>query len=322
MSELSLIRPDAFAVAWPSEQARAVTLTEIWLRSFKSQHTRTSYRRDLTAWLAWCTQCRVSPSAARIAHADMWIEHQRQAGAADKSILRRIHAVSSWYEYLIINTAEDAVPLATRNPARTKAKPKIDRNYTPTVSLSRAEADRLIAAADADSRVASALIRLLLAEGLRIGSVIDARITDLGHDRGHRTLTLTVKGGKKKLVPIPPFIGEAVNAMLAGRGDPEDGPLFLTTTGRPLYELWVWRLVRRLGRKAAIPQAAQMAPHSLRHTAITEYLESGASLHEAQDFAGHADPRTTQTYNHARNNLDRHGSYVLAARYGAGNATQ
>jgi site-specific recombinase XerD len=311
-----LVRPDTFAIGLPDDTVRRLTdLTEVWLHSFKSQNTRTAYRRALESWITLCAACRTEPGDARIAHADMWIEKQRLAGAADRSIAHRVSAVSSWYGYLIINTAEDPVPLATRNPMKTKAKPKIDPNYTPTVSLDGAEADRLIAAADEDSLVASALIRLLLAEGLRIGSAINAMIPDLGHDKGHRILTITVKGGNKKVIPLPPFVADRIDRMLTARGDPEDGPLFLTTKGRPLYELWVWRLVRRLGRKAGVPQAAKMSPHSLRHTAITEYLASGASLHDAQRFAGHADTRTTQIYDHSKRDLDQHGSYVLAGRY-------
>ena len=52
--------------------------------------------------------------------------------------------------------------------------------------------------------------------------------------------------------------------------------------------------------------------------AIPELLDSGASLRDAQDFARHKDPRTTRKYDHGRGNLDRHGSYALAARYGRG----
>jgi len=166
----------------------------------------------------------------------------------------------------------DPVPLATHNPGKTKARPVIDRNYTPTVSLSRAESDRLLDEADAESLLASVLIRLLLAAGLRIGSAIGADIDDVGHDRGHRVLTLNVKGGHKKVVPIPPFVGELLDYMLAERGNPADGPLFITPRqGVRVYELYVWRLIRRLGRRAGVPQAEQLSPHPLRHTAITQF---------------------------------------------------
>jgi len=43
---------------------------------------------------------------------------------------------------------------------------------------------------------------------------------------------------------------------------------------------------------------------------------------DVQDFAGHADPRTTRRYDRCRNNLDRHATYALAARLGRGPGPQ
>jgi site-specific recombinase XerD len=63
----------------------------------------------------------------------------------------------------------------------------------------------------------------------------------------------------------------------------------------------------------AVPlKATSLHPHDLRHAFVTLSLDAGASLHDVQDAAGHADPRTTQRYNRARNNLDKHPTYALA----------
>lgn len=52
------------------------------------------------------------------------------------------------------------------------------------------------------------------------------------------------------------------------------------------------------------------------HTAITELLDTtNGDLRRAQDFAGHADPRTTRRHDRNRNQLDGHGAYLLAGRY-------
>jgi hypothetical protein len=37
------------------------------------------------------------------------------------------------------------------------------------------------------------------------------------------------------------------------------------------------------------------------------------SLRDVQDFAGHADPRTTRRYDRSRDQLDRNATYILAA---------
>ena len=72
----------------------------------------------------------------------------------------------------------------------------------------------------------------------------------------------------------------------------------------------------RLARRAGLAAASGLSPHSLRHTAITEILDAtGGDLRRAQDFAGHADPRTTRRYDRRRDQLDNHGAYLLAGRF-------
>ncbi len=144
---------------------------------------------------------------------------------------------------------------------------------------------------------------------------MDALVDDLGYDSGHRVLYLTRKGGHRDRVAVPPGVGEPIDKMLAQRGNPTSGLLFLTERGRPLYPAWSFRLLKRLGRMARVPQAERLSAHSMRATAITEYLRI-APPQDVQDFARHKDPRTTRRYDKARGNLDRAGSYVLATRYG------
>jgi site-specific recombinase XerD len=58
--------------------------------------------------------------------------------------------------------------------------------------------------------------------------------------------------------------------------------------------------------------ARSIHPHDLRHAFVTLALDSGVSLRDVQDAAGHADPRTTRRYDRARYSLDRHPTYLLA----------
>ncbi|XVV17412.1 tyrosine-type recombinase/integrase [Actinoplanes sp. CA-131856] len=320
--ELVATEPLALPAIAMSAPSRLAELTTMWLSRQRSVHTRTAYRRDLWQWGAWCASTGRDPMTARAADLDAWIVEQRATGArgkpaAESTIARRLSAVASWYDYLVVNTAADPQPLITHNPAQAAARPRIDPDDSSTVGLERPEADRLLAEARADSRTSYAVILLLLVAGLRVGSAISAQIEDLGHDRGHRVLNLTVKGGRRRRIPLPPALSHAIDEMLAERGTPASGPLFLTPSARPLYELHVYRLIRRLARRAGLAAADALSPHSLRHTAITEILDAtGGDLRRAQDFAGHADPRTTRRYDRRRDQLDNHGAYLLAGRFG------
>ena len=70
-------------------------------------------------------------------------------------------------------------------------------------------------------------------------------------------------------------------------------------------------MVTRIAKAAGI--ARHISPHSLRHAAITNALDAGVPLRDAQILARHSDPRTTEHYDHARSNLDRHGVHFLTA---------
>jgi hypothetical protein len=54
-------------------------------------------------------------------------------------------------------------------------------------------------------------------------------------------------------------------------------------------------------------------PPLAAHAAITNALDAGVPLRDAQILARHADPRTTEHYDRARGNLDCHGVHFLTA---------
>jgi site-specific recombinase XerD len=77
------------------------------------------------------------------------------------------------------------------------------------------------------------------------------------------------------------------------------------------------RRLRQLAVAAGI-QATRAHPHMLRRICVTTMLDAGVDLRDVQIAARHADPRTTMRYDRARNHLDRHPNYILAAYMASG----
>jgi integrase/recombinase XerD len=141
-----------------------------------------------------------------------------------------------------------------------------------------------------------------------VSEALGAAAVDLSHQRGHRTLAIFRKGGKRAIIPLAPRTSDAIDAMLADR---TAGPLFATATGRRLDRHAAGKVIARLARQAGISKT--VSPHSLRHSFVTLALDTGASLRDVQDAAGHADPRTTRRYDRGRHSLDRNPTYAVAA---------
>jgi integrase len=136
-----------------------------------------------------------------------------------------------------------------------------------------------------------ALISLLALNGLRVSEATGADIEHLGLERGHRTLTITRKGGKVVTIPLAPRTGRALDLVI---GERTGGPVFLPAEGRRLDRHGAGRIVRRTARGAGT--AKLVTPHTLRHVFITAALDAGVPLRDVQEAASHADPRTTKRY--------------------------
>ncbi len=159
-----------------------------------------------------------------------------------------------------------------------------------------------------------ALISLLALNGLRVSEATGADIEHLGLERGHRTLTITRKGGKVVTIPLAPRTARAIDLAI---GERTGGPVFLAADGRRLDRHGAGRIVRKTARRARIGKS--VTTHTLRHAFITAALDAGVPLRDVQEAASHADPRTTIRYDRARGSLDRHATYIVAA-YVAGAA--
>jgi integrase len=96
------------------------------------------------------------------------------------------------------------------------------------VALDRNELGALLVAAGLGPPFEHALISMLALNGLRVSDATGAGIEHVGLQRGHRTLTITRKGGKIVTIPLAPRTARAIDLAVNER---TDGPCSWPRTG-------------------------------------------------------------------------------------------
>jgi site-specific recombinase XerD len=270
-----------------------------------SGHTHQLYAAALRRWFGWCETSRLDPlTGIQRAHIELYIRHLHESGLRDSSVNTMMHGVRGFFRFAHIDG------LITADPAVYARLPKVHADETRTQGLDRLELIRFLQVAQTITVHHGALAYLLGINALRASETAAVRIEDYQETlRGHRVLHLVGKGSKPATMPVTVPV---LRALEACRGDRTTGPLILRPqSGKPIDRRDVYRMVRRVAKAAGIPR--HISPHSLRHAAITNALDAGVPLRDAQILARHADPRTTEHYDRARGNLDRHGVHFLTA---------
>ncbi len=103
-----------------------------------------------------------------------------------------------------------------RSPAAHLRRPKVD-GESRTLRLDRNELSAFMVQAGIGTRREHALASLLALKGLRVSEALNADIDDLGFERGHHTLQIVRKGGKRATVPLAPRTARAVRLSIDGR---------------------------------------------------------------------------------------------------------
>jgi len=238
------------------------------------------------------------------AHIELYIRQLGQCGLRVPSVNTMMHGVRGFFRFAHIDG------LIAADPAVYARLPKIHSDESRTQGLDRLELIRFLQVAQTLTVHHGALAYLLGINALRASEAAAVRIEDYQETlRGHRVLHLVGKGTKPATMPLTVPVLRALETCRSAR---TNGPLLLRpNSGKPIDRRDVYRMVLRIAKAAGIPR--HVRPHSPRHAAITNALDAGVPLRDAQILARHADPRTTEHYDRARGNLDRHGVHFLTA---------
>jgi len=288
-------------------------LDHVRLERGYSEHTVAAYASDLADLARFADQ----RGATDVDAVDLdllrdWLWEATEGGLARATVARRAASARGFCAWLERTGALPADPAARlRAPRAKRTLPRVVAAPSVEVLLdgmqARAAEGEPIAVRDL------AVIELLYACGLRVSELVGLDVDDI--DRGNRTVRVTGKGAKERVVPygapaaaaIDRYLASARPALLsaaAGRAAATSGgpaadagrAVFVGVRGGRLGVRSVHRLVA--GLLAELPGSGPSGPHAFRHSAATHLLDGGADLRAVQEFLGHANLGTTQIYTH------------------------
>ena len=266
----------------------------------RSEHTTRAYLGDLRGLLTFLQDdCGIDDlSAVGLRELRGWLAAQADAGAARSTIARRAAAARTFLGWAARTgrIAQDP-SLRLAAPKRAGHLPEVLRQDDATALMDLAA----VASDDQDPMHLRdrAALELLYASGIRVGELTALDIDDV--DLGGGVVKVMGKGGKERTVPFGGPARAAIDAWLR-LGRPQvavasSGPaLLLGRRGRRADPRQIRAAVHEL--LSHLPDAPDLGPHGLRHSAATHLLEGGADLRLVQELLGHASLATTQIYTH------------------------
>ncbi|MGI9287102.1 MAG: tyrosine-type recombinase/integrase [Pseudomonadales bacterium] len=277
-------------------------------------HTIASYRDTFCLLLRFAQQrLRKTPSALTLADLDVllisafldYLEHERGTSARSRNV--RLAAIHSFYRYTALHA-----PSYSGLIQQVLAIPSKRYERHPIEFLTRPEIEALLAVPDPQTwagRRDRTLLLLALQTGLRVSELVGLCWQDIAFGTGAHVRCLG-KGRKTRCTPLRKDVITALRAWQREQQAQPNEPVFPNARGHRLSRDGIAYLLAKhlVTAQQQCPSLAhkQLSPHSLRHSAAMELLQSGVDCAVIALWLGHESMDTTQIYLHASLELKQH----------------
>ncbi len=269
-----------------------------------SPHTLSAYRRDLESLTRFARRQSIPLEGLDSQGVRRFTAECHRRGLSARSVSRRLSAVRCFFAWLVRSRVVGSNPAVGVQPPRPKRRLPSTLDADQMASLLGSDgAD----AAPPDGRVNvadnplmardRAILELFYSSGLRLAELAGLDWADV--DLADRTVRVTGKGGKVRVVPVGAAALRALRSWLAVRGEIAslgETAVFVSRRGTRLAPRTVQQRVRVWARRQGTPVGVH--PHMLRHSFASHMLESSGDLRAVQELLGHASISTTQVYTH------------------------
>ena len=257
-----------------------------------SPHTASNYGRDLAALVDYCaTQGLTAWTQLDTQHLRAFAAREHRRGLAPRSVQRRLSACRGLFRYLLREGDLRADPAGDVQAPKARKRLPTPLDADSMSRLLEFRSDDTLGVRD------KAIMELFYSSGLRLSELLGLDLLDV--DLRDRTVRVTGKGRKTRIVPVGRHAVEAIRRWLgerttiAGAGEQA---LFVGKNGSRLGPRIVQRRIARWASLQGLPE--HVHPHMFRHSFASHLLESSQDLRAVQELLGHANISTTQVYTH------------------------
>ena len=260
-----------------------------------SKNTISAYNRDLERFFTFLDVQKVDPLRTQEGNLTDYVVSLRMNDLSESSISRGVVAIRNWMEF----TSKERKFV---NPIKDFKPPKPNLRLPKALKIEEvASLVSSVSMGDTPSALRDgAIVELLYGTGARISEIVALNVQDISKFDGDQVtaLRLSGKGGKTRVVPIGKYAQIALDQYLVrvrpGLLKKQESALFLNSRGSRLSRQSIWSMIAHGAKSAGI--AADVSPHSLRHSFATHLLDGGADIRVVQELLGHSSVTTTQIY--------------------------
>jgi len=255
-------------------------------RRYGDRSTPYHYLRDLEMFIQEIGL--KAPKSVKAQDISQFVDGQLARGLAASTINRRTASLHTFFEFLASEKPDEIWP----NPVNRRLHTRRQPTYVPRDAKEDVVAQLFAAVDKARDR---AIFGLMVGAGLRVGEVVDLRLSHLqAGEAGRKTTSLRVmgKGRKERLVWLTPYWTEILDHWLGERPDVPDEHIFLNQHNRQLTVAGVQYLLCGYAKVADIA----ITCHQLRHTFARRLAEERMPTESIGKLLGHSQLTTTQRY--------------------------
>jgi integrase/recombinase XerC len=222
-----------------------------------------------------------------------------ETNAHKRTIVRRLSSLKTFFKFALSNH------LIEENPVEDLESPKLEKKLPLSISFEQIQI--LFNQPDTDTYLGfrdRVIMELFYSSGLRVSELADLNREDLDLKNG--MIKIRGKGKKERIIPITEHAIKWIREYLehperhvdidGHAAEVDTRAIFLNKLGTRITTRSIDRNFDKYLKASGL--AAEITPHTIRHTIATHWLENGMDLKTIQTILGHTSLATTTIYTH------------------------